>query len=120
MFKPDAEYFRRRPQGIPGGDSFSPTKFVKRGSELQRLEQLSWPRSQSGEYATIEGLMAKTAQLSGQFGHNPNAICPCGCRREHGNEVPRATRDPNGRGFDVAYFSSNACKSKWNSERIGG
>lgn len=122
MFKHDAEYFRRRrrAQGIPERDPFSAVKFVEQGYELQRLEQLSWPRSQFGEYATIEGLMAEAAQLSGQSSDNPDGVCPCGCRREHKSNVSQTIRNPYGRGFYVVYFWSNACKSKWNRDRIGG
>lgn len=122
MFKHDAEYFRlrRRAQGIAERDPFSAAKFVKRGCELQRLEQLSWPRSEFGEYATIAELMAEAAQLSGQSSDNPDGVCPCGVRLEHKNNVSQTIRNPYGRSFDVVYFWSNACKSKWNQERMGG
>jgi hypothetical protein len=121
MFKHDAEYFRRRrrAQGIAERDPFSAAKFVKRGCELQRLEQLPWPRSQFGDYATIDELIAQAAQLSDQSSDNPAGVCPCGCRREHKNNVSQTIRNPYGRGFDVVYFWSNACKSKWNQEGMG-
>src|SRR3954465_7589197 len=43
----DAEYFRlrRRAQGIPARDPFCAPKFLQRATELQRLQQLPWPRN---------------------------------------------------------------------------
>jgi len=46
-------------------------------------------------------------------------LCLCGCRREHKRRVSQALRNPYGRGYDVIYFSLDACKSKWNRERMG-
>jgi hypothetical protein len=121
MFKHDAEYFRqrRRARGISERDPFSAPKFVKQGLDLQRLEQLDWPRNLFGEYATIAELMAEAAQPSGQFGDNPGGVCRCGCRRGHKHNVSQTIPSPHGRGFNVVYFRSNACKSKWNGERFG-
>jgi hypothetical protein len=59
----DAEYFRqrRRAQNIPAGDLFSTPRFQQRGTELQSLEQLRWPRNLFGEPASIAELMAESA-----------------------------------------------------------
>lgn len=121
MFQHDAEYFRRRrrAQEVPERDPVSAPKFVERGLELQRLEQLSWPRSLFGDYATIAELMAEAAELSGEYDDSADRVCPCGCGREHKHSVSQTLRNPYGRGFDVIYFWSNPCKSKWNRERIG-
>jgi len=111
----DAEYFRlrRRAQGIPERDPFCAPKFLKRATELQRLEQLRWPRNLFGELASIAELMAESAHVSE---HTDN-ICPCGCRSEHKQNVSQTLRSPYGRGFDVIYFRSEACKNRWNQER---
>jgi len=102
----DAEYFqqRRRAQGIPERDPFCAPKFLKRATELQRLEQLPWPRNLFGELASIAELMAESAHVSE---HTDN-ICPCGCRSEHKQHVSQTLRSPYGRGFDVMYFRSEA------------
>src|ERR1700750_2113570 len=117
----DAEYFRqrRRQQGIPPRDPLSASRFLERGAELRRLEQLPWPRNLFGECATIAELMAEAAE----FRHGvaiSNDLCSCGCRREHKHRVSQTLRNPYGRGYDVIYFSSDACKSQWNRERVGG
>lgn len=121
MFQHDAEYFRRRrrAQRIPVREPFSAAKFIKRGLELKGLEQLPWPRNLFGEYASMAELMAEAAELSGP-GECRDDVCPCGCRREHKNNVSQTIRNPYGRGFNVVYLRSNACKSKWNREGIRG
>src|SRR5271166_2109163 len=120
MSKHDAEYLRqrRRTQGIPERVPFSAPKFLQRATELHRLEQLPWPSNLFGEPASIAELMAQAAQLSEQAGENPEEVCPCGCRREHKYNVSQTLRNPYGRGFDVMYFRSDACKSRWNQERM--
>jgi hypothetical protein len=111
----DAEYFRqrRRAQGIPERDPFSAPKFLQRATELQRLEQLPWPRNQFGEPASIAELTAESAHAS----EKADAACSCGCRKEHKQNVSQTLRNPYGRGFDVMYFRSEACKNRWNQER---
>jgi hypothetical protein len=115
----DAEYFRqrRRHQGIPPRDPLSTPKLLQRGAELLRLEQLPWPRNLFGENATITELMAEAAHLE-QGARTTDDLCLCGCRREHKHRVSQTLRNPYGRGYDVIYFSSDACKSKWNRERV--
>jgi hypothetical protein len=68
MFKHDAEYLRRRrrAQVITERDPISAAKSVKRGRELQRLKQLSWPRSRFGDCATITELMSEATESDGQ------------------------------------------------------
>jgi hypothetical protein len=121
MCKQDAEYFRRlrRALGVPERDPFSASKFVKRGFELQRLEQLSWPKNMFGDYASISELMAEAVELSGQGADNTDSVSPCGCQREHNHSLSQTIHNPYGRGFGAVYFWSNACKSKWNRERMG-
>lgn len=111
----DAEYFRRRrrSQGIPERDPFSAPRFQPLANELQRLEQLPWPRNLFGEPDTIRALMAECADVA----ENPDDACPCGCRQEHTQNVTQALRNPYGRGFHVIYFRSEACKNRWNRER---
>lgn len=111
----DAEYFRRRrrAEGIPERDSFCASKFLQRAIELQRLEQLPWPRNLFGELVSIAELMAESAHTSE---HTDN-VCSCGCRAEHKQNVSQTLRNPYGRGFDVVYFRSEACKNRWNQER---
>ena len=114
----DAEYFRqrRRQQGVLPRDPLSGPRFLKHGAELRPLEQLPWPRNLFGENATIAELMAEAA-LTDQRTQISNELCPCGCRREHKHRVSQTLRNPYGRGYDVIYFSSDTCKSKWNRER---
>lgn len=111
----DAEYFRqrRRAQGIPERGLFSTQRFQQRGTELQRLEQLPWPRNLFGEPATIRTLIAEFADAA----ENTDDACSCGCRQEHKQNVTQTLRNPYGRGFDVIYFRSEACKIRWNQER---
>ena len=111
----DAEYFRQRRQfqGIPERDPFSAQRFQQRATELQRLEQLPWPRNLFGEPATIRALVAEFADAA----ENTDDACSCGCRLEHKQNVTQTLRNPYGRGFDVIYFRSEACKIRWNQER---
>src|ERR1700730_3014078 len=76
-----AEYFRRRrrAQGIVERDPFCAPKFLQRATELQRLEQLPWPRNQFGEPASIAELTAESAHAS----EKADAACACRCRNEH-------------------------------------
>jgi hypothetical protein len=108
----DAGNLRQR-RWAPALESFYAPKFLKRATELQRLEQLPWPRNQFGELASIAQLMSTSAPTGG----HADAACSCGCRREHKQNVPQTLRRRNGRGFDVIYFWSEACKGKWNQER---
>jgi hypothetical protein len=112
----DAEYFRqrRRAQGIPERDPFCVPEFLQRATELQRLEQLPWPRNLFGELASIAELMAESARA----GENVDGPCSCGCRKEHKQNVSQTLRNSYGRGFDVIYFRSEACKNRWNQERM--
>jgi hypothetical protein len=116
----DAQYFRhrRRHQGIPPRDPFSAPRVLQRGAELQRLEQLPWPTNRFRDSATIAELMAEAAQFW-QAARISDNLCLCGRRREHKHRVSQTLCNPYGRGYDVIYFSSEACKSKWNRERIG-
>jgi hypothetical protein len=115
----DAEYFRRRrrAQGIRQRDSFSAQGLIQRGAELRRLEQQPWPRSLFSGSPPVATLLDVTAQLSERAGEDPDNQCPCGCRRAHKHNVAQTVRNPYGRGFDVMYFWSEACKRKWNQER---
>lgn len=121
MSEHDAEYFRRRrrAQGIPEREPFSAAKYIKRGSELKGLEQLPWPRDLFGNYASIAALIAEAAELSGPSECRDD-VCPCGCRREHRNNVSQTIRSPHGHSFNVVYFCSSACKNKCNREGMGG
>jgi hypothetical protein len=111
----DAEYFRqrRRAQGIPARDPFCAPNFLQQAIELQSREQLPWPRNLFGELASIAELMAESAHA----GEHSDNVCSCGCRAEHKHNVSQTLRNPYGRGFDVIYFRSEACKNRWNQER---
>ena len=111
----DAEYFRqrRRSQGIPERDPFSAQRFRQRATELQRLEQLPWPSDLFGEPATIHALIAQFEDAA----EITDDACSCGCRQEHKQNVTQTLRNPYGRGFDVIYFRSEACKMRWNRAR---
>ena len=100
-------------EGIPARDPFSARRFQQPATELQRLEQLPWPRNLFGEMASIAELMAEPAHVA----ENTDHICPCECRAEHQHNVSQTLRNPYGRGFDVIYFRSEACKNRWNQER---
>lgn len=111
----DAEYFRqrRRSQGIDECGPFSAQRSQRRAAELHRLEQLPWPRNLFGEPATIRALIAEFADAA----ENTDDACSCGWRQEHKQNVMQTLRNPYGRGFDVIYFRSEACKVRWNQER---
>jgi hypothetical protein len=116
----DAEYFcqrRRKKHGIPPRDPFSAKRLLQRGAELRRLEQLPWPRTLFGEHATIAELLAEAMQFPEQSAELWDDVCQCGCRRKHRHNVSQSLPNPYGRGFDVIYFHSDACKNKWNRER---
>jgi hypothetical protein len=104
----DAAYVRqrRRAQGIPARDPVFAPRFQQRATELQRLEQLPWPKNLFGEPASIAELMAESTQLSVSAGENADGACSCGCRKEHKQNVSQTLRNPYGRGFDVIYFVS--------------
>ena len=114
----DAEYFRQRRQarGSPAHDPFCTPNFLQRAIEPRRLEQLPWPRNLFGELTSIAELMAESAHA----GENADAACSCGCRKQHKQNVTQTLRNPYGRGFDVIYFRSEACKNSWNQERRRG
>jgi hypothetical protein len=115
MFTHEAEYFRqrRRAQGIPARDPFSAPRFQQQATELQRLEQLPWPRNLFGEPASIAELMAGSVHA----GENADRACSCECRKQHKQNASQTLRNPHGRGFDVIFFRSEACKNRWNQER---
>jgi hypothetical protein len=73
----DAEYFRqrRRQQGLLRRDPLSAPRFLQHGAELQRLEQLPWPRNLFGQNATIAELMAETALIE-QGAQISDELCP--------------------------------------------
>jgi hypothetical protein len=89
------------------------TKISATNNELQRLEQLPWPRNPFGESASIAELTAELAHAS----EKADAACSCGCRKEHKQNVSQRLRNPYGRGFDLIYFRAEDCKYKWNRER---
>jgi hypothetical protein len=95
----DAEYFRqrRRARGIQEKEPFAALRFVEMGSELRRLELL--------------------AQLPETPAEGSESVCPCGCRRDHLGNVTQTIRSTAGRGFHVVYFTSEACRQRWNRER---
>ncbi len=111
----DAEYFRQSPQTqrIPAREPFSAPEFPRPATEPRRLEQMPWPRNLFGDLASIAELMAESAHGV----RNADGACSRGCREEHKHNVPQTLRNPYGRGFDVIYFRSEACKSRWNQER---
>jgi hypothetical protein len=119
MVAHDAEYFgkRRRQQGILPRDFLSGPRLHKHGAELRRVEQLPWPRNLFGENATIAELMAEAALID-QGPQISDELCACGCPREHKRKALQTLHNPYGRGYDTTYFSSDACKSKWNRERV--
>jgi hypothetical protein len=108
----DAEYFRQRRRAHER-DPFSAPKFLQRATELLRLEQLPWPRNIFGKLTSIAELMAESAHA----GEYADGACSCGCRMEHKQNASQTLRNPYGRGFDVIYFRSEACKNRWNQKR---
>ena len=81
----DGEYFRQRrqAQGIPARDPFSAPRLQQRSTELQRLQQLPWPRNLFGELVSVAELMAESACAD----ENADAACSCGYRKEHKQNV---------------------------------
>ena len=55
-------------------------------TELQRLEQLPWPRNLFDELASIAELMVESAHA----GENADGACSYGCRTEHKQNVADA------------------------------
>jgi hypothetical protein len=113
----DAEYVRQRrwAQGLPAREPFSAPGFQQRATELRRLEQLPWPRNLFGELATIAEVMAEPEHA----GENADSTCSCGCGKAHKQNVSQTLRNPYGRGFDVIYFRSEACKNGRNKSGGG-
>jgi hypothetical protein len=91
MFTHNAEYFRqrRRAKGIAAREPFSAPRFQQRATELQRLEQLLWPRNLFGEPASIAELMAESTHA----GENADGPCSCGCRKQHKQNVSQTLRN---------------------------
>jgi hypothetical protein len=116
----DAEFSRQRRSHRGGSvrDPLSAPRLTQREAEPRWQEQLPWPRNLFGNSATIAELMAEAAQF-GQEAPVADGLCPCGCRREHRHRVSQTLRNSYGRGYDVIYFSSDACKSKRNRETAG-
>ena len=111
----DAEFSRhsRRARGIPAREPFSTPQISQRATELRCPGQLPWPRNLFGELASIAELMAESAHA----GEDADGACSCGCCKEHKHNVSQTLWNPYGRGFDVIYFRSEACKNNWNHER---
>ena len=109
----DSQSLRTDTKGIPARETFSAPAFPGQAIEPKRLEQLPWPRNLFGELASIAELMTE----SEHGGQNFDGACPCGCREEHKHNVSQTLRNPSGRCFDVIYFRSETCKSRWNQER---
>jgi hypothetical protein len=107
-----------RTRCIPTRDLFPAPIFTRQATELRCLEGLPWPRNLFGEPASIAELMDEATQLSAEAGEDSNHACRCGCRRAHNHNVSQTLRHPYDRGFDVMYFWSEACKSKWNRQRM--
>ena len=95
-------------------DPFGGPTFLKRATELRRLEQLPWPKNLFGEPASIAELLNESTHGSDKA----DDLCPCGCRKEHKHNVSQTLRSPYGRGFNVVYFRSDACKTGWNQKRM--
>jgi len=115
-----AEPFTENPRarGVLARDPFAAPKLLRRGLELRRLEELPWPMDVFGKPARISDLMDEAAQLPQHAGDRHKDMCSCGCDREHKRNVSQALRRPRGQGFNVIYFWSEACKRKWNRERM--
>lgn len=105
----DAEYFRarRRKLGIPERDAFTAPRFVERGHELARLE--GWPAD-----------LFSRVPAEAQSKLPPNVACACNCNREHNFRVSYTKRSLYGRGWQLYYFASEACKSKYVRENARG
>jgi hypothetical protein len=86
---------------------FSAPELPRRAIEPYRSRQLPWPRNLFGELASIEELMAEAA--------NPNDVCACGCRVRHRHNVSQTLW--NSSDFDIVWFRSDACKTRWNRMR---
>ena len=103
-------------RNVPAFEPFSTPRLLRNARELRHLEQLPWPTDVSGRPARIGDLIAAAAGSPRQIDDFHNVMCPCGCNREHKRNVSQALRRPRGPGFNVIYFWSEACKSKWNLE----
>ena len=69
---------------------------------------LPWPRNLFGELASIEELLAEAA--------NPNDVCACGCRGGHRHNISQTLW--NSSDFDIIWFRTDACKTRWNRTRM--
>ena len=117
MSKHDVGYFRqrRRARGIPVREISTAPNSLQQATEPRGVEQLPWPRNLFGEPASIAELLAEAARLPAE---NADDECPCGCCKEHRNNVSQTLRNPYGSGFDVVYFWSDTCKTRWNRQRM--
>jgi hypothetical protein len=80
-------------------------RLPRQATEPHRLKQQPWPRNLFGELASIEELMAEAA--------SPTDADARGSDRRN---MSRTLSNPSG--FDVIWFWSDGCKSRWNRDRI--
>jgi hypothetical protein len=101
------EQFRlqRRELGVPERDPFGHPRFIAMGQELKRSMELPWPHDLYRDPAA-----AQMSQALQQQKLRNEDLCICG--KEHRQLWPRTTRSTYGHGFNVAYYCSNACKSR--------
>jgi hypothetical protein len=109
MSRHDNEYLSEAAydQYVFAGPASAP-ELPRQAIEPQRSQHLPWPRNLYGELASIEELMAETA--------NPNDVCACGCRGRHRHNVSQTLW--NSSDFDIIWFRSDACKTRWNLTRM--
>jgi hypothetical protein len=49
---------------------------------------------------------------------NCDGYCACGCSREHKQRVTQTMHSAHGSGWNVLYFASDACKTRFNKARV--
>jgi len=92
-------------------------KAQRRGKELRLLESLpmlDWPTDLYNRPLTIKQLMAQPLT---QQKVTSQDLCACGCGKPHRNNHPQTIRSPYGTGWQLLYFATDACKSRYNATK---
>jgi len=101
----------------PRQDTGFGPKTIARGRELaamMMLPTIDWPPHLFVDVnKMVSGAKAPTGTLK-----NGDA-CTCGCGQAHRQNVPQTFPSQYGHGFNVVYFASDRCKTKWNRQRTG-
>lgn len=135
--KHTAEYYRQRrakqrqalaEAGTPlrqYGDFVNLPRYQVMGEEIRAMmrepvPRLPWPRSLFQDQPALIDELVALDQRFGVRKVNSQDLCGCGCGHEHKHRISQTARSPYGSGWQILYFASDACKSRYNQQKAGG